>query len=295
MVNVSIQYNDGGNLYQYVLSSPAVMLDPSGFGTYEFDVFGPVFAHPAYDRAAHNKSTWDTWVADPDSGAQIQDLLTWLGQWALYGGSWLGGKVFPDANYHHSRAMMGHYIGNSGAPVTINLMEMIREDPGALDHMLDELSDAMTFVEDNLTEAITGKSFGIVDEPDGKTKTPDWMGAIGKYWSLSGGGNVKCLGFSPSGCPIIRMNWTHSILDNYDWELGSTGSVFGIPISLIAKGHYIGDAQFFPVNGSQSFQVQWTLGEWSRPTLGWGMATISPFIIPEFHSPDFESECTTVP
>ncbi len=144
-----LQYVDGASLCEYIRSRPTAYADYIGLGVYTIGDTWPA-AHEAYETARVNKKTWNMFVREGWlDGRALQDAkhdaMLAIGQ--LYNGSFYASLVPGVTEYPQSRRMMKFYYENSGEMRDVDLRSMIREDEKARAHLIDEVSDAQSFIE----------------------------------------------------------------------------------------------------------------------------------------------------
>lgn len=163
--------------------------------------------------------------------------------------------IGPDAARH-----MYHYMGNTGAPLQIDLEGMVKDVPSARQALEAEGAQAQEFVE----MLPVGKHLitSRMAEPGYNTKNEswNWYFAIGGYSSWGKGEATVTAG--AKGKEFV-LDFEYKFFDRYNWDKGKSVKIFRIKVTdeFMAEFHREGLAQEFDCFGSIKRRFAWKQGE----------------------------------
>lgn len=170
----------------------------------------------------------------------------------------------PNAARH-----MRHYLGNTGAPLTVNVDLMLR-DVETLRQAYDrQVADARARAEQRVADmGGNGQATNFTLTGDrrsdvycSQSQSRDWFFAIGgfTYWYTA---EVQVLPVA-GGPPQITMIFTLHIYDRYNWDQGKSVTIAGITVTdeQLGRLHRVGLAQEYDINGTATP----TTHTWSSP------------------------------
>jgi len=295
-------YVDGLNLYQYVLSNPLLWADFAGFSSYAIGTeYSPDPAEPTALENDNSFGELKDWTKKPRWNNFVSEQQ-WIMARAVLGGLWKG--------YYRSANMLNHYRDkrNGGSavdvghvsgrvvvdsvresnpgmiyPVTVfpipgrgtHYKAFTKEDPEAWKHILKELDFALAYAEKNLSkiQKAPQRAIAMTDFATGNASTPDWIGAIGKYYTRSKASNIGCpryARFLGRHCGMfLQMDFETKLSDNYDWNANDAEEVIAgsaLTPANMNMMHRLGEARAFRVHGTRTLKVYWLCG--SRTNAG---------------------------
>jgi len=158
-----------------------------------------------------------------------------------------------------------HYMGNSGAEFTIDLVGMINEVPSAKFNYDAELAEAAQYIETLPLGTHMFASSRIERDREKslynrKSESWNWFFAIGGY-SAWGKGKVEIK--SEAGVRVYRLTFEYKFFDRYNWDGGKKVTLFGVEITDEAMGefHRQGLAQEFNCRGALVKRYSWRTGQ----------------------------------
>ena len=155
---------------------------------------------------------------------------------------------------------MAHYLLNSGQPYRVDLEDMLREVPSALDNLAAEVAQAQGFSE-SLPEGrhkITSRT--AEGGYNGKDENWNWYFATGGYVSWGKGEVVV------RNTPTVReydMDFEYKFFDRYNWDKEKSVKIvdFEITDEFMGEFHRQGLAREFDCVGSVRRRLTWTHGQ----------------------------------
>lgn len=177
----------------------------------------------------------------------------------------------PNAARH-----MRHYLGNTGAPLTVNVDFMLRDVEPLREAYDRQLAAARQLAEERVAamgDNVQATNFQLTGERlsdvyCSQSVSRDWFFAVGgfTYWYTA---EVQVVPV-PDAAPRITMLFTLHMFDRYNWDQGKMVTIAGIPVKdeQLGRLHRVGLAQEYDVNGtSTERQVTWDYsGTSSAPT-----------------------------
>jgi hypothetical protein len=177
----------------------------------------------------------------------------------------------PNAARH-----MRHYLGNTGAPLTVNVDLMLRDVEllrQAYDRQLADAHQKADLRVAGMGGNVQATNFQLTGDRKSdvycsQSQSRDWFFAIGgfTYWYTA---EVQVLP-TEAGPPQITMIFTLHIFDRYNWDQGKAVTIAGITVKdeQLGRLHRVGLAQEYDVNGTATPTTQ----TWSYA----GPATAAP-------------------
>jgi hypothetical protein len=152
---------------------------------------------------------------------------------------------------------MSHYLGNTGADLTIRLRNMVNEVPSAKKLYAEELDLAKAFVETlpdgtyNITSDSTGHGY------DKKSENQNWFFATGGY-TIWGKGLARVS--TRGGTRYFALDFEYDFYDRYNWDSGKKVVLFGFTITddFMGEFHRQGLAKEFDCVGSITDSYSWS-------------------------------------
>jgi len=160
---------------------------------------------------------------------------------------------------------MRHYLGNSGADLTIRLQNMVDESAGAKKNFYIELNEAMAFcetIQDRWNFEIMSSAWST--GYNSKKDSMNWYYAVGGF-SAHGSGPGRRL----DDCTYL-LHFHYYFFDRYNWDKGKSVKIGPIRVPDVKLGrlHELGLAQEFNMFGFIKKTVQWTKGQRFDPKTG---------------------------
>ncbi|GGS26025.1 hypothetical protein [Actinokineospora fastidiosa] len=157
----------------------------------------------------------------------------------------------------NAAAHLNHYLGNSGAPLTVDPDHMLRDVP-----TFQATVDSATAAEVNriAADAAANGTYGrpvqfstgwqghYIQASDNK----DWFYAMGGVqYAVTGVATVQPPA-TPGGQPIVQMDYQVHVFDRYNWDGGKSTEIGPITVedSDMAEMHRAGVAQEYDISGS---------------------------------------------
>jgi RHS repeat-associated protein len=268
----TVQYGESRNIYEYVQSNPVLLVDARGLKNYKIGMYEPGISFPNPPGWIHQYSTEDGWGSLQPPTKKDRELHKDMLGYAT-------SKIINDLLPNSSR-LLRHYLENSGSTSHINTTggnsSLLASSKSASDNFINEINDAMNFVEGNadsvnadsckggackIKESNESSSFFITSQAwsDGKipkSESLDWHFAINKYRYM-GRGRV-----TPMPSCEYKMQFHYYVYDRYDWN---PGDVFDLYIRKIKSDdmnrlHLVGLARNFNVWGAANLTITWKKG-----------------------------------
>ncbi|MGC2660734.1 MAG: hypothetical protein WA324_22490 [Bryobacteraceae bacterium] len=159
---------------------------------------------------------------------------------------------------------LNHYFDESGDPLTIDLVGMIRDVPSAKTLFLLELTTAQKFAETLKPGTWQITSRRASNGYDTQRENKDWFFAVGGY-SAWGKGTVNVPPFGAAR--QFTMDFEYKFYDRYNWDSGKSVHIGPLKITddFMGKFQRQGLAKEFDSVGSYQVTVKWAQG--SAPTI----------------------------
>jgi hypothetical protein len=166
---------------------------------------------------------------------------------------------------------MGHYLGNSGAPLELDLNLLLRDAP-------DPVQNEVAYHKDRLTEealvalADTDTTLGgewgassprssLEEHYVHKEQCEDWFFAMGGHTSWMEGTCAYVPDTDGSGMGTLVFDVIWNLIDLYNWDGDKSVDIHGILVSdeVLGRLHATGLAREFPMSGHlpMSFAVRY--------------------------------------
>lgn len=179
----------------------------------------------------------------------------------------------PNAARH-----MRHYLGNTGATLTVNADAMLRDVALLRDAYDRQLADARQRAElrvAGMGANVAATNFQLTGERRSdvycsQSASRDWYFAIGgfTYWYTA---EVQVEPVE-GGAPRLTMLFTLHVFDRYNWDQGKAVEIAGITVrdEQLGRLHRVGLAQEYDVNGTSTAREEvWSYaGTSTAPTSG---------------------------
>jgi hypothetical protein len=165
----------------------------------------------------------------------------------------------PNAARH-----MRHYLGNTGAPLTVNVDLMLRDVATfrqAYDRQLADAREKADLRVEGMGPNVQASNFLLTGDRKSdvycsQSQSRDWFFAIGgfTYWYTA---EVQVLPVE-GGPAQITMIFTMHMFDRYNWDQGKMVSIAGITVKdeQLGRLHRVGLAQEYDVNGTATATTQ---------------------------------------
>jgi len=178
-------------------------------------------------------------------------------------------KVFMQNGLVHAAVLvgfnaskhLGHYLGNTGLDLMIDLGCMLEKVATARDIFNSEVKEAKEFAETlppgtwKITSTKASPGYNIPEE------SRDWFYAVGGYQAWGKATVVvPPLADSPR---VYSMDFEYCFFDQYNWNKGIGVPLFGMKITDDTMGefHRQGIAKEFEMRGSHHASVEWQAGK----------------------------------
>jgi len=181
---------------------------------------------------------------------------------------------------------MRHYLNNTGASLTVNVDQMLRDVPGLQARFQAEITTAQAEANSQIAAGDPTQHMRFAFEGQRrnyyatKSESEDWFFAMGgfTYWYTA---EVEVIPSStPGGNLAVNMIIEFHVFDRYNWDKGKSVTIgpFVITDESLGQLHQAGLAQEYEVNGTSS-----------PTTTSWSYTSSSPTpSLPEAGSRDGE-------
>jgi peptidoglycan hydrolase-like protein with peptidoglycan-binding domain len=151
---------------------------------------------------------------------------------------------------------MGHYLGNSGVPLTIDLEGMIAEVPSAKRLFDLEVDKIKAYVQQLPPGTHDVTSTHAVNGYNSKAESTNWYFAVGGY-SVWPKGRATVVGVGRGRDCTLALEYR--FYDRYNWDKGKSVTIGGIKVSDDAMGefHREGMAREFDEIGVVRRTLRW--------------------------------------